>query len=329
MEEVTLAGTILVANAPEKIKSYYRDLLGYWNDDEAEGHTSFNRFPFILRPPDAVAGISTPKTDWPCWLTHTCEELFVWPARVDEADIDEEQEAFRWAQRVATYLNAPIDYDRARDIYVEKSIRLLGDFDPKGIAPRIADLLKKRVRDGGQAFDLASEMLSAYREYQEAWEDYQDWRESAFNADDLKLPKDFPDRFSPEAVASVGISLAFLQASDVTYSLIVCPWNHREITAWHKGIRTLTLRDLRPLTDKEFNKLAAPYIRKARGFLLDALRQSLTPQGVEQKEWSCPSAECRDCFENLWNVMLSEMTISQRRIISRERANRNMEKISI
>ena len=91
---------------------------------------------------------------------------------------DEELEAYQWALRLARKLAEPVDYDRARDLYVSGALRLLANFEPHGIALRLAHLLETRLGEEGHAFAIASAMLDGFSRYGEVFRAYRntsDW----------------------------------------------------------------------------------------------------------------------------------------------------------
>ena len=313
---------ILVPDAVERIRLFDRRLYGEWPGFSVDPDVDYGVFPDALvaqglrhSPRDNV------RRGWPCWFRDTANMLHENGTGDGESEVrDEELEAYRWALGLARTLAKPVDYYRARDLYVSGALRLLADFEPHGIALRLADLLDARLEGGGHAFEIASAMLDGFSRYEQIFRAYRetgDW--------------EFRMRLLP--VAEVGGALCCLLGDVISSGVFYAGMDRSDMQLWNEVGGSLgRWKPVDPrLRLDEGCYLAGPYILKMRRILLDAFRGARVEGPAvaladNPLNWpGCQGGYCEVCFERYWLKLRDDMTQRERTLIWRRRSELGME----
>ena len=317
-----MAGVTLVPGAIERMQLFNRRLYGEWPGFSVNPDVDYGVFPDAL----VAQGLRHSPRDnvsrgWPCWFRDTANLLHEYAVGDGENEVrDEELEAYHWALRLARTLAEPVDYDRARDLYVSGALRLLANFEPHGIALRLAHLLETRLEGGGHAFAIASAMLDGFSRYGEVFRAYRntsDW--------DLKMQL-YP-------VAETGGALCCLLGDVLSSAVFWAARNQPSMFLWNQAegsLRRWTAVEHRLNLDESYY-VAGPYILKMRQILLDALRGARVDGPAvaladNPLNWpGCQGGYCEVCFERYWLELRDDMTPRERTLIWRRRSELGME----
>lgn len=258
---------------------------------------------------------------WPCRFRDTANLLHEYPVGDRENEVrDEELEAYHWALNLARTLAEPVDYDKARDLYVAGALRLLADFEPHGIALRLADLLDARLEGGGHAMEIASAMLDGFSRCEDVFHAY-------------RVTGAWEFRLQLYPVAEMGGVLCCLLADVLSSAVLYAARNRSDVFLWNQAGGALGRWKPveRRLGRDEGCYLAGPYVPKMRQILLDAFRCARVeglPVSLADSplNWpGCQGGYCEVCFERYWLELRDDMTQCERALIWRRGSELGME----
>ena len=234
---------------------------------------------------------------WPCWFQGYCGVVYNIPLRVAGMD-SELLPGFLWAMQIAELIGVPIDYAQARDRYMAKMLRLRAELAPDVPALRIAKLLEAKLRGERYGYQLALQMLNAYRMLLETDAedettgqiDWIDWTEDDWTEDD------WTEAYTEAYLEWESWSaLAFYWVDSLFWSICESSDDSSMIT-------------------------------RTRQFLLDAMNESRVegPGEAFVSGPDCEGGRCEACFEEFWLELQADMTESEQANIARLRAELGM-----
>ena len=290
-----MAGTILYTGGVEKLAPHAFRMSGDRRDFlKAEADHPWPGFPMLFIPPERQrqAYIDMMLPGWPCWFQGYCGVVYNIPLRVAGMD-SELLPGFLWAMQIAELIGVPIDYAQARDRYMAKMLRLRAELAPDVPALRIAKLLEAKLRGERYGYQLALQMLNAYRMLLET--DAED--ETTGQIDWIDWTEDDWTEAYTEAYLEweSWSALAFYWVDSLFWSICESPDDSSMIT-------------------------------RTRQFLLDAMNESRVegPGEAFVSGPDCEGGRCEACFEEFWLELQADMTESEQADIARLRAELGM-----
>ena len=283
---------ILLPDGVERLLPLKGRLHGHWETNyqppfRRKGFYDFPHLFFCSSPRHSIFQ----QVGWPCWMGASCWTLFIWPGE-DNPNKVLEDDSFHWAMRLTGLLEMPIDYDAARLRIQIRLLDMLADFDMGEHSSRMKGLLEARLDGRPNGFEVAREMLSAYRFYQEAWDAYS-----------------FPDdNYNLAEIIQVGSAISCLQPDDMIDAVIIGAMQGAMVRAWHRGERDINRYQARSFERQD--KQAAPYILKIRQALLKSLRESVSEISAIELEPvpGCTGGFCDNCVDLFWDTLEKEMS---------------------
>ena len=300
-----MAGIVLFQGGAEKLLPHSRRLGGFWPSHE-ELPSGYAGFPDVLCPDKLNLPYGNlVELGWPCWFYVTCLELHRWCSG-QPIEGSEMLAAFHSAMRITGLLGLPVDYAQAKDRYMLKILRLRAELPPETPTLKVVALLEARMRGEPYGYELAKEMISAYRDADRVYDE---------------LKRVGCGDIYETAVVSAKVAFGFMKADDLTLSILNACFDKAYKQLQREGKPT----DMGAISDRE-DVVVAPYVMRARLMLLESLRESRVegPGQAPEVRTGCEGRECERCFEEFWLELLEDMTTTQRRTIERERAQADM-----
>ena len=302
MQSDKMGGTILYKGGVERLLPFSRRLGGMWPEHE-EVPGSYSSFPEVLLQDRVdLPYRRLAEAGWPCWFAATCSYLYTYCSG-QPIEGSEKLAAFHAAMRITGLLGLPIDYTQVRDRYMAKALRLRAELAPETKALKVAALLEAKLRGERYGYELAQEMIDAYRD---AIRTYGEQERNKSRIGDI-----FED-----PVMSAKNAMAFLKANELTLSILNACWEDAD-----KELRQLGEPGNWNLRYEIEDRLAAPYVMRGRLMLLEAMRESRVegPGDDPEPRKDCEGSYCVPCFEDFWQELQTDMTPAERRAIDRER----------